>query len=277
MAGWTTHYPAIILRFFHRGLVGSITDLDTHLANIRSATPTYVDNSAWNSVQDEIKKHVDFNGVRPDPVLTIQGKAGVGKTRMVCEVLKRDSQAKNLVLYSNDDQSVVNIVRELSTSSETKAIIIADECSLNSRETISRTISGYANRIRVISVDNQGENAHSIDPQYSLEKMSDELVLQILTSNFPMIPEERRRLYSSISGGFVRMAADLCRYDAVIVASGRVGPIKEISTYYRERLNDGQRRVVEAISLFPQVGFKDNVRDNLDFVCSFCGKFNKSN
>ncbi len=271
LARWFSRYPAILLRFFRRDLIGQVTDLKTHLSNIRSATPSYVDNPSWASIENEIKRHIDLNGERPDPVLAIQGKAGVGKTRMVSEVLARDAQVENLVLYSSDDQNVETIVRHLSISSETRAIIIADECSLNSRVSISRTIAGHAGRIRVIAIDNQGENVDTVDPQFALDKMADELVLQILNLNFQSVPDDQRRLYANLSKGFVRMAADLCRQHAQIVASGRVGPTQQISTYYQDRLNPDERKVVEALALFPQVGFKDHVRGHLDFICAFSG------
>ncbi|BAU63003.1 hypothetical protein STA3757_03580 [Stanieria sp. NIES-3757] len=76
-------------------------------------------------------------------------------------------------------------------------------------------------------------------------------------------------LYVNLSRGFVRLAADLCDQDSQIAAQGNITSVLgDTRTYLRNRLNDDTKlRVIEAISLFRKVGYRDEVREELDLLC----------
>ena len=277
LANWTSNHWPIIISNFYPQLAGKIFDLQTHLKNITRTTQTYVENPEWSSFQKEIDSYIDFSNQPARPVLSIQGKAGVGKTRMVSETLLKNPHAAKSAVYSNNDVDVESLVHTLVASPNSRAIIIADECSLESKMRISDAIAGHLNRLRVIAIDNRGETARTIDPQLSLKEIPDDLVQKILRANFKDVPDDRIRMYANLSKGFVGLAAGLCAFDKEFLAAGHVEPTTQITDYYLLRLDEEQRTATEALSLFLNVGFKnapgieDGTRKQTDFVCSFSG------
>jgi len=87
----------------------------------------------------------------------------------------------------------------------------------------------------------------------------------LLEANFPLIPQERRRAYAALAGGYPRFAADLCRFDAHIAPAGDVAPvISSVHDYLRQRLSDEQRRALDLLSLVMRLGVRGDKAAELD-------------
>ncbi|MEM9272690.1 MAG: hypothetical protein AAGA80_06965 [Cyanobacteria bacterium P01_F01_bin.143] len=73
-----------------------------------------------------------------------------------------------------------------------------------------------------------------------------------------------------MSRGFIRLAADLCNQDAEIAARGNIRSVlTEPREYLINRLSKEELRIVEALSLFQKVGYRDEVKEELDLLCEF--------
>jgi len=271
IATWANSFPALVLRYFHPQLATSCLHLDKWKKNITDVTPEFVPVPAWNKASDMIKHHIDFMKEVPDVVLPISGEAGVGKTRLVYECLASFEGARNFVIYADDEQKALELARLLANDSSLKAILVADECSINTRVHLNEVLRGAKERVRVIAIDNSGERPSCWEvPEIWLERIPREIVEKILAKNYPEVPEERRRAYADLAGGFVRLAADLCRYDRVIAsAAGYIGPaLGSIRDYLRARVTNEELRVLKALSLVTKVGMKGDVAQQLDDLCN---------
>jgi len=268
LAAWANRFPALVLRCFHSGLAADCLSLEAWGRNITDITPKFVPVPAWEEISDKIKQHVDFTSSVPDVVFPISGEAGVGKTRLVYETLASSKTPGGLVVYTDDEQRALGLARFLANDPALRAILVADECGVQTRLRLQQLLRGAKARIRVVSIDNSGERPPLGTPETWLERIPRETVEEILAENYPEVPPERRRVYADLAGGFVRLAADLCRSDGLIVTAGHVGPaLGSIRDYLRARITDEELTVLQALSLVTKVGMKGDVASQLDDLC----------
>ncbi len=267
LAEWASQYPSIIVKFFQPQFINSLAFEDWG-KNITSLTSEYVEVNLWASIKQKIIDHIDFKNAPNTVILPIQGEAGVGKTRFVYETLLSIQGVKNLVLYAIDKKAL-DLAYPLAREQQAKTILVADECLPQTQAEIKNILSGVTDRVRVICIDNSGERIDSFAQQLWLERIPEENVDTILKKNFVTIPPDRRRAYVNLSRGFIRLAADLCNQDSQIAIQGNINSVlSDTRSYLRNRLNDDNKlRVIEAISLFRKVGYRDEVREELDFLC----------
>lgn len=271
LASWANRYPALLPAYFPHD-PGPVQYFDAWTPNITKATPEFVPVEEWHSKAELIDAHINLINAVRNPIITLQGMAGVGKTRFVYEILKKLSGANNLVFYTADGDDAEVVARFLSNDKLTRGILVADECPVLSRAGISKALKGHTDRVRVVCIDNSGE--HVAEEILWLDNLSTAIVERVLERNFTWVPPDRRRLYAAQSGGYIRLAADMCEYDADIQNQGHLGPALEpIQEYYRQRIpEDRQQRAVEAIALVQKVGFGEGVSDELEALCGFTGQ-----
>ncbi|KLK97801.1 hypothetical protein XJ18_19090 [Bacillus pumilus] len=270
LASWASRFPSIILKYFRIPSSNLVVHLEAWGANIKKLTPQYTVIPEWENVTSKIQEMMDFSHEVPEVVMTIQGEAGIGKTRLVYESVSTKSEAKYLVVYTNDEHNCIQVATMMVNDPTINALIIADESSLKARQSLKSILNGHSDRVRVIAIDNSGERPIDLSYEFWLEKMSPALLHSILEANYPVVPSERLRLYAELSGGFVRLAADLCIYDSRIAADGHVGAgLPNIRDYYFSRLSKEERTVIEAITLLNKVGYKNEVSNELKQLCEF--------
>jgi hypothetical protein len=171
------------------------------------------------------------------------------------------------LLYTVDIKAI-DIAYTLASDPSLKAILVADECLLRTRQQLEDLLTGHRDRIRVICIDNSGDRPISGAAEPWLSRIPENVVAEILGKNFPMVPSDRRDAYVDLSGGFVRLAADLCNQDDRLVATGNISSaLSSVKDYLRNRLNSDELRVINAIALFRKVGFRDDVKEELDSLC----------
>ena len=272
LAAWTSRTPGIILRFFRPDLA-ELLHMDSWGQSERALTRNFVEVSGWAPVRSSLLDHVDFGKDRQDAVLWLQGESGVGKSRMVYETLASLPSAPGLTLYTRDDEVAVRIAVELANDAAARALLVADECPLESREKIDAILAGHKHRVRVVAIDNASDSVLGLSPQLRLDKMPDEKIDQVLAVNFPGVTADRRREYARVSRGFVRMAADLCKNDHLIEKTGDLGAaLPAISRYLWLRIaNEEERSALLAISLVTRVGCAGDVAGELAALATLVG------
>jgi len=269
LATWVSRFPALVLTYFHPGSMGKFFSIDTWKANITAATPRFVLTDHWKTTFDDIKKYTDFGQPPPNVPFLLKGEAGVGKTRLAFEALADVPGAAGLVIYCTDDQE--ECAAYLAMQHEVRAILAADECDALLREKLKRALAGFQNRVRVIAI-NAEASSHSGGREYFLSQLDPKDVENVLATNFSEIPPESRRRYAELCGGFIGLAADMCRCHPQIAASGNLGPVMQsVEDYYRGRLPDEERKHIEVIALVSRVGFKRDQEKELEDLCKACG------
>lgn len=269
LAAWANNFPSIILKFFRPVATNIVFHMDSWGTSIRSLTPEYTVVPEWEGVTKQIQTMLNFSIEIPDVLMTVQGEAGVGKTRLVFESIAALPEASSLVVYTSDENLAIQAATMMINDPGVTSILVADECSLQVRQNLKNILRGHSNRIRVIAIDNTGERPSDLTYQFWLEKMAPELLISVLEKNYQYVPKERLQVYAKLSGGFVRLAADLCLNDTRIAHEGHVGAgLPDIRDYYISRLSFEDRKVLEAIALLSKVGYKQDVKEEMQFLCN---------
>jgi len=262
-------YAALVMRYgIARG--GTYMLFDVWAQAITNVTGVFVPNASFDGTKSMISNHVDFAAPVQDAVIPLRGQSGVGKTRTVYESLRGHAGANTLVLYSSDEEELEGLVTMLANDESQYAVIVADECSLSTRVTLSRRLSGCKHRIRCISIDNSTERSGGAAAELEVTKPNSAETQGILHANFPSIPFDRLRAYAELSEGFIGIAADMCcHYDTKIKQAGDISPIVgHVEDYYKDRLgNEEKQRAVEVVALLKRVKRKGQVPTQLDQLC----------
>jgi hypothetical protein len=271
LRNWAERFPAVVA-LLRNPPEGGLR-WEAWEANCVAETPRYVSNPDWESVRRQIAQHVQFDNpcVGGESCLFLGGAAGVGKTRLVFESLAELLQAPSLVVVAEDDQKAGLLAAWLANEKSQFAILVADECSPETRIRLNQMLRGHQKRVRVVTIDNRGEPFPSaggriLSPADALKNTE-----AILNANFPSIPEDRRRKYSQLSGGFIRLAADMCKHDIEISAGEIVRLLGSVAPYVRHRVG-AHLSLISAIALFHQVGWKNDVIVELELLCQLTGK-----
>ena len=193
--------------------------------------------------------------------------AGVGKTRLVSETLYESLASPGLVLYAADEQEAKAIAIAVANTPEQTIILVADECSAETRFYLNENLRGHDARVRVICLDNAGTRLASPATQAWLSSDSLTITAEILEANFPDVPPDRRYQYAGLSRGFVRLAADMCQRDTELASGELSGLLSSVERYVRHRLREEHLPLVCLLSLFHKVGFKAEVKSDLDVLC----------
>lgn len=272
LATWASRMPGVVIRFF-RPQLSELQHLESWGQSERALTRTFVEVPGWAAVSATVLNHVHFGTTSPDAVLWLQGESGVGKTRMVYEALASQPSAKGLVAYTRDDETAVHLAAELANDPAARALLIADECPLESRAKIEAMLAGHRHRVRVIAIDNVSDSVLGLSPQLRLDKMPDEKTDQVLAVNFPGISADRRREYARVSRGFVRLAADLCKNNHLIEKAGDLGAaVPAIARYLWLRISkEEDQNALLAISLVTRVGCAGDVAEELTALATLVG------
>lgn len=107
---------------------------------------------------------------------------------------------------------------------------------MHARFDLSAILRGHETRIRAVAIDKTGEPPQHGAPGIWLERVGGDTADRILAANYPTVPSERRRAHAEVSGGYIRLAADLCRYDPKMHELGSLGPaLQTVEEYYRRK------------------------------------------
>jgi hypothetical protein len=270
-------FPALVLDYVPK-LDAMVLLFEAWSQLATGITKIFVPPPDFLALKDSVLAHVELaNDVR-SPVITLYGSAGAGKTRVVLECLKAVPAASSLCLYLTSEQDARDIANMLINNQRAHAIIVADECSIEVREELSRTLMNFRNRIRCVCIDNSLQRLVTQQPELVVRKLSVAELEKVLEANFETIPQDRIRAYAQFCDGSVRLAADMCaNFDAEIAQAGTMSAaLGKTNEYYRVRLSDDRhRRAVEAIALLKRVRHKGEAPTDLDLICELTGATKK--
>lgn len=195
LSAWANQYPSIVSRY-----VGSpVTKFRWHKTWRPSAvgeTPIFVPTEHYPDWAARVERHLDWSRKPSDVALTLYGNAGVGKTRAVFEILDRNVNQRELVLYTNDEQAAIEIATALTNDGEQNAILVADECLSRARFQLSEILRGSDHRVRLVTIDNALERTRTLEPELHVRRATEQETLKVLEANFDSVPLDRRIRYT---------------------------------------------------------------------------------
>lgn len=155
IAPWLNQFPSICVKYFWPHL--SSIDFQSFEGWGRDATAfvrDFVPVTAWETSMASLAEFCDLGAKPPaTSVSAFQGEAGVGKTRLVYEAIRRKPAAIPLVLYTTSQEQATELAKHLSRASESYGIIVADECGLSARVEIEKILAPHRHRARAICID----------------------------------------------------------------------------------------------------------------------------
>jgi hypothetical protein len=273
LAAWAERFPAIVLRHFRGGRSGAFAALDLWRAMVTSLTPEFVATQPGEAVAAAIQEYADLAKTVPDPIFTLYGDPGVGKTRLVYQALTDLPGASGLVVYTEGREEAIRIAYDVAQDRSLHAILVADECSSDARRLLAEVAGGASGRLRVIAIGDTGDGPDSAQPDNFLRKPAPEAVQDVLARNFPRVPADLRRGYADLCEGLIGPAAELCRSWRRTGLRDSIGRALVMAEDCLDRgvPSDDDQRVIEAISLLTRVGYKDEVKHELTTLCKITG------
>lgn len=268
IARWISRLPAVIRSVKPENI--PFQDIDSWAYEIENLTKQYVPNTAWESSSTQISNFADFRRVSENPVLIVSGEAGVGKTRFVHNTLSAKKANSAYVVYTTDEKEALTCSSRFSADEECKALIVADECSVDTAVELKKRLSAHGRRLRAIVIHNNLQSERTAIGEIRLSRLQSDQVEEVIRQNYPAITSDRRRAFASLSGGFVRLAIDLCSQHAQIPdASLMDGALLEefFRNYLVSRLREDELEAVFLISLVSRVGFNKDVAHQLQNLC----------
>ena len=278
LAAWANQYPAIVVRYL-RVPVEHFRWHESWRPSAVGETRIFVPPEHYADWKARVETHLDWSRKPNEVALTLYGKAGVGKTRSLFEILDCQKDQRELVLYTNDEQAAIEIATALTNDGTQNAILVADECLTRARFRLTQILLGNEHRVRLITIDNALERTRTLAAEVHIEGATEAETLKVLEANFDQVPLDRRIRYTRIAKGSLRFAVYMCTHDSEIQESGNISSaLADAHSYYESRFS-GQfgfdsedRKALEIVALVDRVGYRDEHSGELDALCGLIGK-----
>ena len=278
LAGWANRYPSIVARYL-RLPVEKFRWHETWRPSAIGETPNFVPTEHYPEWAARVVSHLDWSQTPSDVALTLYGNAGVGKTRAIFEILDREPNQRELVLYTSDEQAAIEIATALTNDGMQTAILVADECLSRARFQLSGILRGNERRVRLITIDNALERTRTLEPELHVRKATQQETLKVLDANFESVSPDRRIRYTQIADGSLRFAIYMCRHDSEIQATGNLSSaLRDAHSYYESRFSGSfgfdskDREALEIVALVERVGYREDRGGELNALCSLVRK-----
>lgn len=215
--------------------------------------------------------------------LSLEGLAGVGKTRLVLESLRPHSQQDGLaerVLYAERPDDVpLDLFQWMQTTATAELVLVVDECSREESDRLERQAERSEGRIRLITVG-QAQEAQLFDRSqadgFLLEKLTNESMRALLEKVDSSLPYETASFIVTVASGFVKLAVALAiaiQRRPGLVSVHQLALDRDVHAVVRQFLvpDETDRRVMRAVALMTRVGWEGDLEQEGRIVTAFLG------
>ena len=136
-------FPALVLQYLPR-LDAICIIFERFEQTAKAVTPVFVPSGGFTGTKAAVLTHIDISKDVRSPVITLYGNPGAGKTRIAYEVFARGScgcQSWTVDRLSEDD--VLELANMLVNDRTARAIVVADECSIDTRERLVKALMHF--------------------------------------------------------------------------------------------------------------------------------------
>lgn len=260
---WLQRFPQLSIEMRTHGL--SVQAFDTWSRQCRAQLPQYVEIQDWKEHGERLRSHVDLGYTPRSAALRVCGPCGVGKSRLVQDALAGLPGMLHLAIYAPDDVTALALCRRLAAQPDMKAIIVADETPRSVVSQIEDVLSAEKHRLRVVALNSTESTASPECICLTPLNVSD--VNSVLAKNFERVSPQRRWHASTLSDGYLRFAAELCRSSDIEITRDSVRG-------YLERrfanVPDGLDTLC-LFALFAKLGWKGDRALQLRVACDAVG------
>ncbi|CAM2005662.1 hypothetical protein [Acanthopleuribacter pedis] len=183
LIGFFQHFPALALRL-NRNELGPF-QAHEEWSNNDDMLPAFQAGEDQQKIITGLQAELTKENV--SELLQIWGEAGIGKTRIILEATKRDD-IRPYVIYCQASQfRSSRLMPQLLRRQEVRAILVLDECNADDRSYIWNKFKRFSDRIFVICIYNQYEDATGIR-YFDIPGLPEEKIKIILIGH--KIPED---------------------------------------------------------------------------------------
>lgn len=220
---------------------------------------------------EEIKKQIlegDY------PLVQFLGLSGIGKSRLMFEIFKDEDNSNN---YYCDDASDEKLLNELSTllreKSDTKGIIVLDDCNADAFCKISKLRLEIESSFKIVGIYNDpnaierqaGVNLLLLQRSDLAESVNEYVEKQLETYGEQAV--DIKKQIQTLSDGFPGVAINVLRF---YKENGFTSFLKDDDLWKRmcsyQDLGEDKQKALQSLSLFEPLGYKQEFAKDYDFI-----------
>ncbi|MXX07027.1 MAG: hypothetical protein F4Z71_09725 [Gammaproteobacteria bacterium] len=224
VAAWVNRYPSVaawVKELTQPGAVGPFRSWIQWASRSEHDTSPLADDDRLASLSEPIKERV----AEPRRVVRVVGPSGIGKSRLVLELLKPSEHEESLgfsladlVLYADESEmgdTAINGVVQTLAENQQRAVVVVDRCRPETHRTLVGMVQRRTSLLSLITIDDDIPAA--VRNQETVELSDHEIVVNvpeapssvtenIINSVCPGLPSEDFRRLAHFSKGFPKVA-----------------------------------------------------------------------
>lgn len=275
IAQWASEHLAIAQLPYFRRPLGDLTRFDEWAKRRIHQVPFCEDTERHKiiaTIRDILSGQNKLNHLR------IEGRPGVGKTRLALEAFRSPGLRERVLYASNPDEIPQGLFAWIRANHYVRAILIVDECDADRADRMAHHADECGGRVVVLTIGQGGALAVTTDfPEgiFPLEILSDQKIEEIVAKVSPSLPDEAIRFVVRMASGYVKLATALG--SALVRKPGLVSAADLARSYdvqlvLSALLPDGNlRKGMKAAALLRRVGWEGEVAQEGQIVASFMG------
>ena len=275
IARWICRHPAVVtMRELGKGLPGfsTVENWSRH----PSLRNPWKPDSQRVDIQSRVGNLLEEVNLQ-DPVIRLEGPAGVGKTRLALECI-HSAQMANRTIYArnSDDPNVLQLLSAIQSDPRSYGIVVVDECDRD-RHNILRSYAELSEgRLRLLCVG-PGDSLYQSPAEFSnvfvVSPMSDSDLRVVLTAEVTNAPAEITEVAVRLAGGYAKLAffvATAIMRDST-ATSNEIRGSWDIRGFLKRFLSNETTAALGALSLFERLGWEGELRSEARAVAEYLG------
>jgi len=275
IARWVCRHPgAISCRELGKGLPGFSTVEEW--ANLRTLQNPWKSDDLRRGVIERVQALLATTDAL-EPVVRIEGPAGVGKTRLMLECIKAAGlESRTIYACNSEAPEVQQLLSAVQSSPRAYAIIVADECDRDRQNVLKSYADLAGGRVRLICVgpgDALFDSVADFSSVFVVLPMAGDQVREVLTAAFENVPGFVAEVAVRLSGGYPKLAFFVAR---AVTESSSISPeeirrIPTIRDFLKRFLPAGTLNALRALSILQRLGWEAELRPEAEAVASYLG------
>jgi hypothetical protein len=226
----------------------------------------YFINETLTALQDNIK----LESNKPRNIIRVLGLSGLGKTRLVFETFKNESELKNKIIYCDVAQYLSTLKQYLPLIKSEHKIIIADNCGTTVVRDLEEIILSAESNLTLIAIDFETRISDVEKPILLKNDMLKDITYQILKNKYSsQLSDHEIRRIAEFSDGFPQMAvlfANASLQNNIDLTRVLDDNILQKLIWGRLEPSDTSFKVIKACSIFTSLGMKEGSEDEGKYI-----------
>ena len=279
VASWASDCPAIVLLpHIPRPVSDDLMPFENWLGleDLRVSQLEFQPDDHRRAIMDEVRRattqRTGFVHLR------IEGRPGVGKTRLALEAL-RVPGLREQVLYALSPEGVpLTLFSHAEAHPQAQFVLVVDECDEDWADRLRRRAERCEERVVLLTIGH-GEapmrRRMVPDPVFSLDTLGDQEMEKVIRSVSPMLYPEAVAWVVRMASGYVKLATALA--SALVRSPELAGASDLVQSHDVQRVlqtllpDKHDRRSMQALALLSRVGWEGEVADEGKAIAEFLG------